>query len=1240
MFSGEKMYEMKTENVCAVLIVNPRCHTAVRKIQSFLSAECGYRYLLHAGLVFQETGNWILQDGPLTFSTFSSLFRGGPCNGTGPIDLTVSTSGEWNVSNIGRLVSGSRVRIPCSTVEGAENLEMWKLAEEVSRQLDPGTVMENLMATDIVGNVSFAKPTMYIFSGGEGSSSVFCVKGCKILVDGGFGRRCCFWSLLRHFEEIDVVLLTSLSEENILGISAFLERKVLEDAHPRIGPVFVNAHCTAKDVAHFVKVPENSDKLCVSLAEESATLMERLQKLNIEPRRCFVSSHGNDRINLFNLITYGSLDMYVLSPVVDSKEWKEFVDRKSTASAAAGQISVCAVVVFQPAGSRTCPTRVLFCGSCSQSKILSGCDRLKMLHLFQTVSGLPEERPRRPSSVSTQEKMSVVPASKPCIPSVGTASSSSRASETKKFSVVHVKEPASNVVSSEPSTSKTVSKELPKPTHRVDASKKPVKKPPHEEKGVNTQTFPKEIRQPVSGRSHDFKGSTSTKGPKGTSAKPSASKSEAAVGTVLVKTKKPGTSGRPKMLAKHGSELQTSIAQAAADTVADKTCDKVKVMVAAAAAESNVDERHIEADATSDQQQSKVSCTPTVGSTDAELPTEMDTAFQDAEISTKHSADAELPTEMDRTFQDAEITTKHESLGATAALEHVELDAVSSEVAAKLPLETDAPLLDAEMSKKHESVGAVAAVEQAELLGVNSVASVSKQEPEADMDEKDIDTAETELDSLASEVVSGVRESENRCDEKAAADENILLSAADLQVKKAEENAIDGMTDRCGMEQSCVDVKDEVAAYVTPDQPDDSVDIPDVGPGSIDAEYAFTKVADLNGDEYLKRCASGDEPYHSDTSELKHTEPTISLVLAADDAESKNGRRQNTSEAAESAVRRTRSMDEDSSTSKDAESQQDVVADTDIRVQEPTGMDERDVPGTEKPASDLVKDNSEVPESDANSDGKPFEEILRDNAIEEGADMLDIQKSAGACAQDCSSQSKVLEDNSNGKPVGEEPPVDGLSEFDPQRDWESPQSLPTPANGKDDKFALNTKSSAATAGTFKVPALKPKRATTYQDDINVTGSAATSSSVDRRTRGRLSLQPGELHLLSPVGQQKTSPKPVIPFHVDLVSLPVSASGACTVDVDFFRRIRAQYYIVNSSLPHPQVLEFLAAAKATWESPMGSVTVIPTGNPTLLLEWYSSHHEQMTALQISVSSPASQSVVELQGTSCNAYRLEL
>jgi len=1367
-FSGEVTYELKIEDISAVVIINARYRTAVHRIRSFLLAESDYRFLLHAGLLFQETGSWILQDGPLSFSAFSSLFRSTSCNGTGPVDLAVSVSGDWNLKDLSRLVNDSRVRMPTKPTDGMENPadDIDKFAEQVSLHLEPHTVLENLPATEVVGNMSFTKPTMYIFSGGDGSSSLFCINGCNILVDGGFGRQCCMWSLVRHFETIDAVLVTSLAEKNILGISAFLERKVLEDVYPRIGTVFINTLHTAKDAK--VKVSEVDDELNISLSEESCAVAERLRKLNVQPFQCFVSTHGSHSVNIFHRIGYGSLDMYILSPAADSKEWKDYSDSKSTVSLAP---TVSAVIVFRPSAPGARPTRILFSGSTSQLKIFAGCDHFRMLTLFQSASGLPKDKPAvRPSSVSRGEKTLVVPASKPRAPSVGSASAGSRVPNMKRPTDVRVKVPTSSAMScsaSATSATKAVSKELLKSIHPSNALKKPMKKLQQGDRSVKLkpQSFmmnedrkitavrqEKEVKN-GSKSSHDLKGSASTGSHR------AAFRIEASTGTkpvMLMKSKKAESGGIPKAVAKHASEPHTVISQSATEelaTVDDKPADENVEEEVAVAAESDVNEHQVEKyDGIHEQGTEKPN---SIDDKKTEPTDEKVAVAAESDVSEhpaeKYDGSHKEGSEKTDTFNDKvtkpteeKVAMVVESDAENYARNHEQFAEVSNtpveSTDAELPTVSALPLEDAEIVAQNEPAGiATDTAENAQPDEVNCKVFILKPEPEGDIDEKDIDT--TEADHGASEIVAeshlaSASPSKNNCEENVNACEEVLPSASDVTLNRMENGSSIGVIDGSEIGQFSADEKDAVSTSASSEQPNNPQpnheDIShDIGLGS-DSVVGPTsiEISDLKADENFEPCVIIDKAGHSEDSEVeraKDIEPTSSSIVVAGDAENKDESHQTSLEFAEFDTDGTAAVD--SSMSRPSETQQ-KVADEDNKVHDPTAMDEDtgeshivdqdhdiidaensapsivegglEVPQangntsveenselmqdnatdldsniigdntdistdnthgdgkqldegdsdvfqddavdrdsntlvTKEPLSIVVTDNSDVPEGNVNNDGKPFGEISHDNSIDEGYNVVGKQKCLTTLEQD---NSKVLEDNGGVT-------LDGSGNFNPQRDWEAPQQLPAPLNKNEQKSTDGTKQPGVDAtkkptGMFKVPAPKTKKGTTHRDDLYVTDIVGSSRPTEGGTRGRLSLQAGELKLPSLVGQRKThsaTVKPIVPFYVDLVSLPVSATGSCTVNADFFRRIRARYYVVNSSDPDPRVLEFLADGITTWESPVEPVTVIPTGNAESLLEWYSTHCEQMTALQISVSPSASQCAVELQGYSCSAYRLE-
>lgn len=65
----------------------------------------------------------------------------------------------------------------------------------------PAITLEKLLEpSDVVGNIRFSHPTLYVFPGGQGDSALFGISGFNILVDGGFGRKPCFWDFTRHLD--------------------------------------------------------------------------------------------------------------------------------------------------------------------------------------------------------------------------------------------------------------------------------------------------------------------------------------------------------------------------------------------------------------------------------------------------------------------------------------------------------------------------------------------------------------------------------------------------------------------------------------------------------------------------------------------------------------------------------------------------------------------------------------------------------------------------------------------------------------------------------------------------------------------------------------------------------------------------------------------------------------------------------------------------------------------------------
>ncbi|XP_056138317.1 microtubule-associated protein futsch-like [Lampris incognitus] len=124
--------------------------------------------------------------------------------------------------------------------------------------------------------------------------------------------------------------------------------------------------------------------------------------------------------------------------------------------------------------------------------------------------------------------------------------------------------------------------------------------------------------------------------------------------------------------------------------------------------------------------------------------------------------------------------------------------------------------------------------------------------------------------------------------------------------------------------------------------------------------------------------------------------------------------------------------------------------------------------------------------------------------------------------------------------------------------------------------------------------------------------------------------------------QKTSSAvpPGPPIYVDLAYVPNHCS-AKNVDQEFFKRVRAAYYVVSgndpaSGEPSRGVLDALLEGKAQWGTNL-QVTLIPTHDTEVTRDWYQQTHEKQQDLNIMVL--ASSSTVVMQDESFPACKIE-
>merc|ERR1711874_368519 len=288
--------------------------------------------------------------------------------------------------------------------------------------LMPQSIQDYLPPSDVVGNIRFSHPTLYVFPGGQGDSALFGINGFNMLIDGGFSRKACFWDFTGHLDRLDAILITRLSDENTQGISAVLERKSVSPVYPQIGHFFANILETGKEKEKEKHDEEERDKLLVNVIHEGNSMIENLRILNLKPQICF-RDNICDPINLYHKVGHGKLDMYVLNPSKESREVKEFLSRWSEDMGQLGSmkaginvdgkelwlpianlVSICALLVWQPANPNDTITRLLFPGSTPQNKIFKGLEKLRKLECLKQPTCSPSSLKEAKSGRHSKDK--------------------------------------------------------------------------------------------------------------------------------------------------------------------------------------------------------------------------------------------------------------------------------------------------------------------------------------------------------------------------------------------------------------------------------------------------------------------------------------------------------------------------------------------------------------------------------------------------------------------------------------------------------------------------------------------------------------------------------------------------------------------------------------------------------------------------------------------------------------------
>uniref|UniRef100_T1HAN9 Microtubule-associated protein futsch n=1 Tax=Rhodnius prolixus TaxID=13249 RepID=T1HAN9_RHOPR len=403
--NGERLIQFASENLVTEVLIHPQLNTLVQCMRNLLSSFTRHRHIVHAGYACAGNGAWMVQDGTYSFADFADMYQEMEVQrvlrayeNTVTVDIHCCQEGDWN--NLKPSSKDHFSKISTVRLNPNDKMSSVKAIHDFLDYLSPyivsASLEELLESSDVVGNIRFSHPTLYVFPGGQGDAALFGINGFNMLVDGGFSRKACFWDFTRHLDRLDAVLMTRVNNGNVQGLASLLQRKKVEQVYPQIGHFFCNMQERRQPLSP--DGDKDRDPLLINLIDLGQEMLTNLRQLQLKPQLCIRDS-SMDPINLYHKVGHGKLDMYVLSPSKESRELKDFlakwnaVDSKIFCSynkkggeftfPLCNRISICALLVWQPANPEDNITRLLFPGSTPQQKIFEGLDRLRNLEFMK-----------------------------------------------------------------------------------------------------------------------------------------------------------------------------------------------------------------------------------------------------------------------------------------------------------------------------------------------------------------------------------------------------------------------------------------------------------------------------------------------------------------------------------------------------------------------------------------------------------------------------------------------------------------------------------------------------------------------------------------------------------------------------------------------------------------------------------------------------------------------------------------
>ncbi|KAI0981143.1 hypothetical protein GJ496_002416 [Pomphorhynchus laevis] len=370
-----------------------------------------------------ETGAWLLADGLFDFNDLTrSIIRGQKNEYLSSslrypfMEIFVACKSNWQLL-------ATKINVAVSVIEKQETIKSSR--QKANSHHEDALVKENMLnllkqyyrkylnyhslmrSTIECGILKFSAPTLYMFSSGTGTCSLFGIQGLTVLINGGYDVPSCFWNFVKHLERLDIIVLSSYEIELLRGLNCFFNRKILTAAAhcvstPHIGALILhrdlsayNSKCTQllrpKSLEYSMDI-EIKDLL--RKAESLGVFIEDLNNVREKPITLY-SKTGHGILQLYRLIEQHQANIIGTNTI--TPENTSSVDICSSRAAVAAQVShqrssnkdlerkKSIILTWLPSQANKSQIRILFPSNTTWRAIVSTVEHATRLYKFLRV---------------------------------------------------------------------------------------------------------------------------------------------------------------------------------------------------------------------------------------------------------------------------------------------------------------------------------------------------------------------------------------------------------------------------------------------------------------------------------------------------------------------------------------------------------------------------------------------------------------------------------------------------------------------------------------------------------------------------------------------------------------------------------------------------------------------------------------------------------------------------------------